>query len=117
MASGNIASSGIVSGQYLQVKSTSVAGASCSPDGLISKDDKGALLICQSGKWTGSDSKQGALCGFSSDDHLSGNINVYLCKGYNPRKSCPAGYVQSRIFQADSNFLYSCVITENLSGE
>ncbi|ACX87372.1 putative type IV prepilin [Pectobacterium parmentieri WPP163] len=117
VASGNIASSGIVSGQYLQVKSTSVAGASCSPDGLISKDDKGALLICQSGKWTGSDSKQGALCGFSSDDHLSGNINVYLCKGYNPRKSCPAGYVQSRIFQADSNFLYSCVITENLSGE
>ncbi|WP_232487428.1 shufflon system plasmid conjugative transfer pilus tip adhesin PilV [Pectobacterium parmentieri] len=51
VASGNIASSGIVSGQYLQVKSTSVAGASCSPDGLISKDDKGATLSCQSGIW------------------------------------------------------------------
>ncbi|WJM81133.1 shufflon system plasmid conjugative transfer pilus tip adhesin PilV [Pectobacterium brasiliense] len=50
-ASGNIASSGIVSGQYLQVKSTAVAGVSCSPDGLISKDDKGATLSCQSGIW------------------------------------------------------------------
>ncbi|MBS4433283.1 shufflon system plasmid conjugative transfer pilus tip adhesin PilV [Pectobacterium punjabense] len=51
VASGNIVSSGTVSGQYLQVKSTSVAGASCSPDGLISKDDKGATLSCQSGIW------------------------------------------------------------------
>nr|WP_235778068.1 shufflon system plasmid conjugative transfer pilus tip adhesin PilV [Pectobacterium wasabiae] len=51
VASGNIASSGIVSGQYLQVESSSVAGASCSPDGLISKDDKGATLSCQSGIW------------------------------------------------------------------
>ncbi|MEI7181024.1 shufflon system plasmid conjugative transfer pilus tip adhesin PilV, partial [Pectobacterium carotovorum] len=50
-ASGNISSEKTVSGEYLQPKSISMVGASCSPDGLISKDNKGATLSCQSGVW------------------------------------------------------------------
>ncbi|GKV84827.1 hypothetical protein PEC301296_11390 [Pectobacterium carotovorum subsp. carotovorum] len=113
-ASGNIVSDMVISGNYLKITSNSIIGTKCSMDGLISKDLSGALLNCQSGKWIGSDSKQGSLCGFSSDDHISGNINVYLCKGYNPKLACPTGYVKSKIFQADSNYLYSCIITEKL---
>ncbi|MEQ9994575.1 shufflon system plasmid conjugative transfer pilus tip adhesin PilV, partial [Pectobacterium versatile] len=64
----------------------------------------------------GDEKSQGALCGFASDDHLSGNINIYLCKGHNPSISCPHDYVRSRIFQADSNYLYSCVVIKELIG-
>ncbi|WP_323641074.1 shufflon system plasmid conjugative transfer pilus tip adhesin PilV [Pectobacterium polonicum] len=51
VSSGNMSSEKTVSGEYLQPKSISVVGASCSPDGLISKDNKGATLSCQSGVW------------------------------------------------------------------
>ncbi|MCQ8234665.1 shufflon system plasmid conjugative transfer pilus tip adhesin PilV, partial [Pectobacterium carotovorum] len=69
--------------------------------GFIGHDSTGSILTCQSGAWSGDEKSQGALCGFASDDHLSGNINIYLCKGHNPSISCPHDYVRSRIFQAD----------------
>lgn len=50
-ASGNINSSAVVSGLYLQPTSTSVAGASCSSDGLMSKNSEGLILSCQNGIW------------------------------------------------------------------
>lgn len=50
-ASGNINSSGITSGLYLQPTSTAVAGTSCSSDGLMSKNSVGLILSCQSGIW------------------------------------------------------------------
>ncbi|MCL6381502.1 MULTISPECIES: shufflon system plasmid conjugative transfer pilus tip adhesin PilV [Pectobacterium] len=57
-ASGNINSSGIVSGQYLQPTSTMVSGASCSSNGLISKDTYGVILSCQNGIWKSTSSIQ-----------------------------------------------------------
>ena len=50
-ASGNINSSGITSGPYLQPTSTTVAGTSCSSDGLMSKNNEGLILSCQNGIW------------------------------------------------------------------
>ncbi|WP_409159321.1 shufflon system plasmid conjugative transfer pilus tip adhesin PilV [Pectobacterium sp. B2J-2] len=50
-ASGNITSDKTVSGQYLQPTSTAVAGATCTSNGLISKDTTGKTLSCVSGKW------------------------------------------------------------------
>ncbi|WP_227743371.1 shufflon system plasmid conjugative transfer pilus tip adhesin PilV [Hafnia alvei] len=50
-ASGNINSSGIISGLYLQPTSTAVAGTSCSSDGLMSKNSEGLILSCQNGIW------------------------------------------------------------------
>lgn len=50
-ATGNISSSGTVSGLYLQPTSTVVAGTVCNADGLISKDTSGRTLSCVSGRW------------------------------------------------------------------
>ncbi|HFV2412373.1 TPA: shufflon system plasmid conjugative transfer pilus tip adhesin PilV, partial [Escherichia coli] len=38
-------------GEYLQLEKTATAGTSCSPDGLVGRDSKGAILSCQSGSW------------------------------------------------------------------
>ncbi|MCK2342790.1 shufflon system plasmid conjugative transfer pilus tip adhesin PilV, partial [Escherichia coli] len=37
--------------EYLQLEKTATAGTSCSPDGLVGRDSKGAILSCQSGSW------------------------------------------------------------------
>ncbi len=50
-ASGNINSSGIVSGQYLQPASTVLVGGDCSSNGLMSKNSEGLILFCQNGIW------------------------------------------------------------------
>ncbi|WP_240346076.1 shufflon system plasmid conjugative transfer pilus tip adhesin PilV [Pectobacterium brasiliense] len=50
-ASGNIASSGTVSGQYLQPISTIVSGATCVSLGAISKDSAGDIYSCSDGTW------------------------------------------------------------------
>ncbi|EAB5458506.1 shufflon system plasmid conjugative transfer pilus tip adhesin PilV [Escherichia coli] len=36
-------------GEYLQLDKTAVANTKCSPDGLVGRDSKGAILSCQSG--------------------------------------------------------------------
>lgn len=51
-ARNNITASGNIRGNYLIASSVSVAGAVCGENGLISKDNKGALLTCVSGRWT-----------------------------------------------------------------
>lgn len=38
-------------GEFLQLDKISVASTPCSPNGLVGRDDKGALLSCQSGEW------------------------------------------------------------------
>ncbi|WP_437891307.1 shufflon system plasmid conjugative transfer pilus tip adhesin PilV [Phytobacter sp. V91] len=50
-ATGNISSSGTVSGQYLKPVSTSVEGSACTSNGLISKISDGSLLNCINGIW------------------------------------------------------------------
>ncbi|MCA6972415.1 shufflon system plasmid conjugative transfer pilus tip adhesin PilV, partial [Pectobacterium carotovorum] len=71
---------------------------------------------CQSGAWENVE-KPEPLCGFSSEDHLAGNVNIIPCQGHNPLFSCPYGYDRFNIFKADSNALFSCVITKILSGD
>ncbi|WP_437891309.1 shufflon system plasmid conjugative transfer pilus tip adhesin PilV, partial [Phytobacter sp. V91] len=50
-ATGNISSSGTVSGQYLKPVSISVEGTACTSNGLISKISDGSLLSCINGIW------------------------------------------------------------------
>ncbi|PLY35724.1 shufflon system plasmid conjugative transfer pilus tip adhesin PilV [Pectobacterium carotovorum] len=50
---GAISASGNITGKYLQSTSISIAGEVCSPDGLISRDQTGAILSCQNGEWKG----------------------------------------------------------------
>ena len=49
--SGNITASGNINGAYIQPNATAVVGGACSSTGLISKDNAGFILSCQSGKW------------------------------------------------------------------
>ncbi|HBA8745068.1 TPA: shufflon system plasmid conjugative transfer pilus tip adhesin PilV [Escherichia coli] len=52
VSGGTIRSDGRLStGEYLQLEKTATAGTSCSPDGLVGRDSKGAILSCQSGTW------------------------------------------------------------------
>ncbi|WP_435370909.1 shufflon system plasmid conjugative transfer pilus tip adhesin PilV [Escherichia coli] len=41
----------LYTGEYLQLERTAVAGASCSPNGLVGRDNTGAILSCQSGTY------------------------------------------------------------------
>ncbi|MEE7202458.1 shufflon system plasmid conjugative transfer pilus tip adhesin PilV, partial [Escherichia coli O2:H6] len=52
VSGGTVRSEGRLStGEYLQLDKTATAGTSCSPDGLVGRDSKGAILSCQSGAW------------------------------------------------------------------
>ncbi|HGC2152768.1 TPA: shufflon system plasmid conjugative transfer pilus tip adhesin PilV, partial [Escherichia coli] len=52
VSGGTVRSDGRLStGEYLQLEKTATAGTSCSPDGLVGRDSKGAILSCQSGTW------------------------------------------------------------------
>ncbi|EFA0374929.1 shufflon system plasmid conjugative transfer pilus tip adhesin PilV [Escherichia coli] len=52
VSGGTVRSEGRLStGEYLQLDKTATAGTSCSPDGLVGRDSKGAILSCQSGIW------------------------------------------------------------------
>lgn len=53
VSGGTVRSDGRLStGEYLQLDKTAVANTKCSPDGLVGRDSKGAILSCQSGIWT-----------------------------------------------------------------
>nr|WP_275680022.1 shufflon system plasmid conjugative transfer pilus tip adhesin PilV [Escherichia coli] len=59
VSGGTVRSEGRLStGEYLQLEKTATAGTSCSPDGLVGRDSKGAILSCQSGSWTSSQKKE-----------------------------------------------------------
>ncbi len=59
VSGGTVQSEGRLStGEYLQLDKTATAGTSCSPDGLVGRDSKGAILSCQSGVWQNSDKKE-----------------------------------------------------------
>lgn len=52
VSGGTVQSEGRLStGEYLQLDKTATAGTFCSPDGLVGRDSKGAILSCQSGSW------------------------------------------------------------------
>ncbi|EPR2701721.1 shufflon system plasmid conjugative transfer pilus tip adhesin PilV [Escherichia coli] len=59
VSGGTVRSEGRLStGEYLQLEKTATTGTSCSPDGLVGRDSKGAILSCQSGVWQNSDKKE-----------------------------------------------------------
>jgi prepilin-type N-terminal cleavage/methylation domain-containing protein len=55
---GNLQVPGTATAKYLMASSTESAGAACSPNGLIAKDNRGLLLSCQSGKWSSQSSAE-----------------------------------------------------------
>ncbi|HGU4203986.1 TPA: shufflon system plasmid conjugative transfer pilus tip adhesin PilV [Escherichia coli] len=57
VSGGTVRSEGRLStGEYLQLDKTATADTFCSPDGLVGRDSKGAILSCQSGVWGGFES-------------------------------------------------------------
>ncbi|WP_202751495.1 shufflon system plasmid conjugative transfer pilus tip adhesin PilV [Escherichia coli] len=57
VSGGTVRSDGRLStGEYLQLDKTAVVNTKCSPDGLVGRDSKGAILSCQSGVWVGFES-------------------------------------------------------------
>lgn len=96
-------------GEYLQLNGVATEGTGCGPNGLVGRNAAGLTLSCQNGVWSLLGQKQGDICGFSSDDHVKGHINIYPCKGHDPQYSCPTGYNQVLVFQADNNYLYACI--------
>ncbi|MGE2569161.1 shufflon system plasmid conjugative transfer pilus tip adhesin PilV (plasmid) [Escherichia coli] len=56
----------LYTGEYLQLERTAVAGASCSPNGLVGRDNTGAILSCQSGTWKTSGSLNGSYTNLGS---------------------------------------------------
>ncbi|HAM3812744.1 TPA: shufflon system plasmid conjugative transfer pilus tip adhesin PilV, partial [Escherichia coli] len=54
---GTVRSDGrLTAGEYLQLNGIANAGTHCSPDGLVGRDNSGAILQCQSGAWSGFES-------------------------------------------------------------
>ncbi|ENA4754069.1 shufflon system plasmid conjugative transfer pilus tip adhesin PilV [Escherichia coli] len=75
-------------GEYLQLGKTAVENTSCSPDGLVGRDSKGAILSCQSGAWRtigapdGSYSNLGSHRGtFNGRNNGRGTLFVYASGG------------------------------------
>ncbi|POS44099.1 shufflon system plasmid conjugative transfer pilus tip adhesin PilV [Escherichia coli] len=89
VSGGTVRSEGRLStGEYLQLEKTTTAGTSCSPDGLVGRDSKGAILSCQSGVWRtigapdGSYSNLGSHRGtFNGRNNGRGTLFVYASGG------------------------------------
>ncbi|WP_106105177.1 MULTISPECIES: shufflon system plasmid conjugative transfer pilus tip adhesin PilV [unclassified Escherichia] len=89
VSGGTVRSDGRLStGEYLQLDKTAVANTKCSPDGLVGRDSKGAILSCQSGVWRtigapdGSYSNLGSHRGtFNGRNNGRGTLFVYASGG------------------------------------
>ncbi|HGG6778572.1 TPA: shufflon system plasmid conjugative transfer pilus tip adhesin PilV [Salmonella enterica subsp. enterica serovar Singapore] len=89
VSGGTVQSEGRLStGEYLQLDKTATAGTFCSPDGLVGRDSKGAILSCQSGVWRtigapdGSYSNLGSHRGtFNGRNNGRGTLFVYASGG------------------------------------
>ncbi|HAH0555319.1 TPA: shufflon system plasmid conjugative transfer pilus tip adhesin PilV [Escherichia coli] len=89
VSGGTVRSEGRLStGEYLQLEKTATAGTSCSPDGLVGRDSKGAILSCQSGVWRTSGSSNGSYSNlgshrgsFTGRNTGSGTLFVYASGG------------------------------------
>ncbi|EOY8135976.1 shufflon system plasmid conjugative transfer pilus tip adhesin PilV [Shigella sonnei] len=89
VSGGTVRSDGRLStGEYLQLDKTAVANTKCSPDGLVGRDSKGAILSCQSGRWRtigapdGSYSNLGSHRGtFNGRNNGRGTLFVYASGG------------------------------------
>ncbi|HCO8942932.1 TPA: shufflon system plasmid conjugative transfer pilus tip adhesin PilV, partial [Escherichia coli] len=96
VSGGTVRSEGRLStGEYLQLDKTATAGTSCSPDGLVGRDSKGAILSCQSGVWVGGNKVNYSACKWyeATSAHFIGGRSggsIY----YKPIQ-CPAGYVMT----------------------
>ncbi|CAM3011886.1 shufflon system plasmid conjugative transfer pilus tip adhesin PilV [Escherichia coli] len=89
VSGGTVRSEGRLStGEYLQLDKTATADTFCSPDGLVGRDSKGAILSCQSGAWRtigapdGSYSNLGSHRGtFNGRNNGRGTLFVYASGG------------------------------------
>lgn len=86
---------------------TQILPPTCNDHNVLQFD--GTTFVCTSLTKLIPEASPGAVCGFASQDHVYGHINVTLCQGNDPQYSCPSGYTSHIIFQADGNFLYTCL--------
>ncbi|HFO9172048.1 TPA: shufflon system plasmid conjugative transfer pilus tip adhesin PilV, partial [Escherichia coli] len=93
---GTVRSDGrLTAGEYLQLNGIANAGTHCSPDGLVGRDNSGAILQCQSGLWLGGNKVNYSACKWyeATSAHFIGGRSggsIY----YKPIQ-CPAGYVMT----------------------
>ncbi|OUP24304.1 shufflon protein, partial [Escherichia coli] len=84
-------------GEYLQLEKTATAGTSCSPNGLVGRDSTGAILSCQSGRWSGGNKVNYSACKWYQSsvamNHFIGGKSggsIY----YKPIQ-CPTGFIMT----------------------
>ncbi|CTU06985.1 fragment of pilV protein%2C Shufflon protein (C-ter part) [Escherichia coli] len=98
VSGGTVRSDGRLStGEYLQLDKTAVANTKCSPDGLVGRDSKGAILSCQSGRWSGGNKVNYSACKWYQSsvamNHFIGGKSggsIY----YKPIQ-CPTGFIMT----------------------
>ncbi|MEO2215514.1 shufflon system plasmid conjugative transfer pilus tip adhesin PilV [Chromobacterium vaccinii] len=76
----------ISAGEYVQLGKVAVEGERCSPDGLVSRTSKGALLSCQSNRWhpagfsqTKTVTAATEACGFHATRPSPGQASIAYC--------------------------------------
>lgn len=97
---GTVVSEGrLATQEFLALERVSVAGTVCEQNGLLSRDERGATLSCQSGVWT----KMGGGINESTCQWISAPNKESHGAGYKTA-ACPAGYVMAgtRWFQIPS---------------
>ncbi len=88
---------------------SNIANVSC-PAGKVLAGLSDGQPVCTTSNPAPNIVPSGTLCGSSADDHVYGlDTNLHKCQGHNPRVDCPTGYTSQKIFQADSDLMYSCV--------
>ncbi|HFV9295160.1 TPA: shufflon system plasmid conjugative transfer pilus tip adhesin PilV [Serratia fonticola] len=97
---GTVVSEGrLTTQEFVALERVSVAGTACDQNGLLSRDNNGATLSCQSGMWT----KMGGGINESTCQWISAPNKDNHGAGYKTA-ACPAGYVMAgtRWFQIPS---------------
>lgn len=64
-------------GEYIKINGLSVAGNICQSNGLLSRDDRGAILSCVSGKWQYNTAVSNSVKCYSSTGYIIKNTGVY----------------------------------------
>jgi len=98
---GTVRSDGRLStGEFLQIDAVATAGAGCSPNGLIGRDNSGGILNCKNGVWKSNDSV--------GDLYISPDVGSGKSLNIGQHKYCALS--QARF---DYNNYRACVLTPN----
>lgn len=89
----------LYTGEYLQLEGTAVVGAQCSPNGLVGRDNTGALLSCKSSRWYSGNNVNYDACQWygasaAMDDLINDKNGSAI---YYKSTQCPTGFIMAGI--------------------